>query len=93
MGAAGVTLLAGCAAVQAWPVLAAVAADSVHVAFARFFLARYGLNVLGFGVLAAWQTQRAVLEAHRLCGAGLAGETAPRESPAWGLGWTRDSGA
>ena len=52
-------------AVQAWPVLAAVAADSLHVAFSRFFWASYGLNVLGFGVLAAWLA---------LAGAGARGE-------------------
>ena len=65
MDAAGVTLLAGCAAVQAWPVLAAVVADSLDVAFPRFFWAQYGLNVLGFGVLAAWLA---------LAGAGARGE-------------------
>jgi hypothetical protein len=54
MDAAGVRLLAGCAAVQAWPALAAVAADSLDIAFPRFFRASYGLNSPGFGVLAAW---------------------------------------
>ncbi len=52
-------------AVQSWPVLAAVVADSLDTAFPRFFWARYGLNVLGFGVLAAWLA---------LAGAGPRGE-------------------